>query len=156
MESSVQLRPITEANWGACAALDVRAHQRAWLPSNLHSIAAAQFYPDNACRAVHAGDQLVGFGLYGIEHPTGRVKVFRLMIAAEHQRRGHGFAAMRLMLREMADRWPGADVFVSFQADNSAARHLYERLGFHEVERSGDKVTARRLTQGLSDLNGDW
>lgn len=47
---------------------------------------------------------------------------------------------MRLMLREIAERWPASAVYVSYQDDNAVARHLYESIGFREVERVGGKV----------------
>ena len=93
-----------------------------FLPSNLHSIAATQFYPDNACRAVYLNGRMVGFAMYGVEQPTGRAKVFRLMIAAPFQRRGFGRAAMHALFEEIVVRWNPPAIYVSFQADNDPAR----------------------------------
>lgn len=145
LDQRITLRPLNADNWRQCAELTVLDHQRSWLPSNLHSIAAAQFYPDNFCRAIYAGERMVGFGMYGIEQPTGRVKVFRLMIDATAQHRGHGTAAMQAILQEIAKRWPSAAVYVSYQDDNTVARKLYDRLGFREVERDGAKITAKKF-----------
>lgn len=141
---NVALRPVAADNWRQCADLDVLDHQRSWIPSNLLSIAAAQFYPDNVCRAVYADERLVGFGMYGIEQTTGRVKVFRLMIDGSAQRRGYGSAAMRAMLQEIAERWPASPVHVSYQDGNTVVHRMYQRLGFREVERAGTKITASR------------
>ena len=75
-DAIVKLEPVTADNWQACAALGVHNDQLAFIPSNLHSIAAAQFYSDNVCRGVYDarddGGGLVGFVLYGVEQPTGR------------------------------------------------------------------------------------
>ena len=146
IEPPVSLRAVTADNWLACAGLAVAEGQRAFLPANVYSISAAQFYADSVCRAIHAGEELVGFAMYGLEQGTGRAKLFRLMVDAAHQRRGHGRAALALLVDEIARRWGPADVYVSYQADNAVARSLYERAGFAEVERAGEKVTARRAT----------
>lgn len=145
---TVTLRPLTADNWRPCADLAVMDHQRSWLPSNLLSIAAAQFYPDNFCRAIYVDDHLVGFAMYGIEQPIGRVKIFRLMIDASAQRQGYGATAARIMLREIADRWPASAVYVSYQDANSIARRLYESLGFCEIERAASKITACKTAEG--------
>jgi len=155
-DAMVRLEPVTAENWQACAALDIHENQRAFIPSNLHSIAAAQFYPDNVARGVYAADggsdagdgQLVGFVLYGVEQPTGRIKLFRLMIAAPHQGRGYGAAAVRAVLRDMHERWRPIDVYVCYHPANAVAARLYQRLGFREVERTAEKVTARRDGDG--------
>lgn len=63
---AVTLRPLTADNWRACAELTVRDDQRLLLPSNLHSFAAARFYPDNC--AGHLRGQSDGpLALYGLE-----------------------------------------------------------------------------------------
>jgi ribosomal protein S18 acetylase RimI-like enzyme len=143
-DGTVTLRPITAVNWRECAELDVREHQRSWLPSNLVSIAAAQFYPDNYCRAVYAGEELVGFGMYGIEQNTNRIKVFRLMIGGTFQQRGYGVAAMAVILKEIAQRWPSSAIYVSYQEENVVARRLYDRLRFSQIEQCAGKITACR------------
>ena len=150
-EESVSLRPVTAANWRQCADLDVLEHQRPWLPSNLHSIAAAQFYPESFCRGVYVGERVVGFAMYGVEQPTGRVKIFRLMIDSGAQRRGFGSAAMRLTLQEIAERWPGSAVYVSHHDENAVARRLYEGFGFYQVDRVGSKITACKVAGGRVD-----
>lgn len=141
-DNGLTLQPLTAANWRACPELDLFEYQRTWVPSNLLSIAAAQFYPDNVSRAIVFNGQVVGFGLYGVEQGTGRIKVFRLMIGHDFQRRGFGRAAMHLMLRDITSRWPDVAVYVSYQSENAVARRLYTTLGFVEIEEIDTKITA--------------
>jgi diamine N-acetyltransferase len=141
----VNLKPISADNWRECADLPVSEVQRSFLPANVFSIAAAQFYPNSVCRAIYAENEMVGFAMYGPEQGTNRIKIFRLMIAAPFQRRGLGTAAMKALLVEVTDRWQPDSVYVSFQDGNPVARHLYARLGFQELEREGFKVTARKM-----------
>lgn len=140
----VSLRQITVDNWKACAGLTLHESQRDFVPSNLYSIAEAQFYPEAQPRAIYnADDELVGFVLYGRDVFSGHWKIFRVMIDAEHQRQGYGRAAMESVMAEIASQ-PDADtILICYQDANQAARQLYASLGFHEesTDEAG-KVTA--------------
>ena len=85
---------------------------------------------------------MVGFALFGLEKGTRRAKIFRLMIHATCQGRGYGAAAMEALLRAIEERWHPPAVYISYNDDNQAARRLYARFGFRELERAGQKVTA--------------
>jgi diamine N-acetyltransferase len=142
--SSIYLKPITRENWEECAELKGADGQEEFLPSNLRSIALAQFYPNAVALAIYDGDdRMVDFTLYGLEEATQRWKIFRLMIAAEHQRRGHGRAAMLQVIQRLRTLPTCHEVFISYHTANHAARCLYRSLGFVDQELSGTKVTAR-------------
>jgi hypothetical protein len=48
------------------------------LPSNLYSIAEAQFYPQAVPLAIYnEQDQMVGFVMYGVDVKSGKWKIFR-------------------------------------------------------------------------------
>ncbi len=60
----VTLRPITVENWKECSDLAVDESQRELLPSNLYSIAEAQFYPEAQSRAIYNDrNEMVGYVL---------------------------------------------------------------------------------------------
>ena len=42
----IYLKPVTVSNWRDCVALELAPKQKHFVPSNLYSIADAQFYPD--------------------------------------------------------------------------------------------------------------
>ena len=137
------LRPVTVSNWRACADLSVDKAQAGFVPSNLYSLAEAQFYPDTHPLAIYNGaDELVGFVMYGRDLESGRWKVFRLMVDAAHQRKGYGAAAMRCVLRDLSSRPGGHEILVCYQDANEVARTLYTRLGFVEQTVEASKVTA--------------
>ena len=139
----ITLRPVTVRNWRACADLRVGKVQERFVPSNLYSLAEAQFYPDTYPLAVYNGaDELVGFIMYGRDVGSGKWKVFRLMVDAAHQGRGYGGAAMRCVLRDLSSRPDGHEILVCYQDANEVARTLYTRLGFVEQTVEASKVTA--------------
>lgn len=154
-EALVTLAPVTKANWKAVAALTVHDSQRDWLPSNLYSIAEAQFYPDAQPRAIlNDAGELVGFTLYGRDESSAKWKLFRLMIDAAHQRKGYGMAALLIVIGEV--RESGAvELLVCYQQSNTAARQLYAQVGFIEQDTSAGVVTARLDLQNAPDVVTD-
>jgi len=141
--TDVSLRKITAANWQACTQLKVRDEQVDLVPSNLYSIAEAQFYQAVAL-AVYDDDEdiMVGFVLYGVDVHTGKYKVFRLMVDQAHQGKGYGRAAMRKVIRRLAAQADCDEVLICYKPANHAAQKLYASLGFVEQEVNDDQVLA--------------
>jgi diamine N-acetyltransferase len=139
----VRLSAITVDNWRECIELRVRDEQSELVPSNLYSIAEAQFYPDAVPLAIHNDEgQMVGFVLYGLDVISGKWKIFRMMIDHTYQGRGYGRAAMQQMIARLAARHGCDEILISYRPENDAARQLYASLGFVEQKVSEDKVTA--------------
>jgi diamine N-acetyltransferase len=138
----VSLEVVDKDNWEACAALTLAESQRGFLPSNLQSIAEAQFYPRARSRAVYSYDDLVGYALYGIDETTGHWKIFRLMIDERFQGRGYGRGAMRVILEDIRQE-KAEVVLVRYNFENEVARRLYESFGFKEIGRTETHVTAQ-------------
>jgi diamine N-acetyltransferase len=140
----IELRPITADNWKACIALAVDEAQQHFVPSNLYSIAEAQFYPEARSRAIYCSAQvLVGYVLYGIDGANGRWKVFRLMIDRRYQGQGYGRAAMSYVIADIAGQPNGTCILVSFHQHNRPAHQLYHSLGFTDIEQIGDHIIAQ-------------
>ena len=67
----VELKPVSVENWRACLDLALHPEQRGFVPSNLLSIAEAQFYPDAHSLAIYSKEnELVGYALYGKDSET--------------------------------------------------------------------------------------
>jgi diamine N-acetyltransferase len=148
---TVELREVTKDNLRAVMRLTVAASQRALVADNAQSIAEAHFEPNAWFHAIYAGEDPVGF-VQGIDVPEERfVYVWRMMIDAAHQGRGHGAAAMQLVI-ERARALEGIDrVVLSHSAQEGNAGPFYERLGFTPTgEVEGDEIVV-----GLSVVDGD-
>lgn len=61
----LSFQSITAKNWQACTKLELNPKQKDFIPSNLYSIAEAQFYPKANSKAIYAGEALVGYVLFG-------------------------------------------------------------------------------------------
>lgn len=127
---SVTLRPITRDNFFDVLDLTLYPGQEAFVADNAVSIANAYVEPTFVPLGVYAGDQLVGFAMYG-QHPvTGAWWVIRLMIARDHQGRGYGRATMEAVIAMMVERVGCEEIVTSFNPANAVAAGLYASLGF--------------------------
>lgn len=141
--TKVFLKPISADNWQACIGLKVKEEQADYLPSNLYSIAEAQFYPQAVPLAIYnEQDQMVGFVLYGVDVESEKWKIFRLMIDQAHQGKGYGRAAMVQVVERLRTQPDCDEILIAYQIGNETARQLYSSLGFIEETVSDDKVTA--------------
>jgi diamine N-acetyltransferase len=136
------LKNVTADNWKACANLTLAKGQEGFLPSNLYSIAEAQFYPGSRSRAVYADNDLIGYVLYGTDESTGHWKIFRLMIDERFQGKGYGKEVMKIVLEDTR-REKAEVVLVRYNLGNEIAKRLYESFGFVEVSRTETHSTAQ-------------
>jgi diamine N-acetyltransferase len=134
---TVTLRPITRDNFFDVLDLKLHPGQETFVADNAVSIANAYVEPTFVPLGVYAGDELVGFAMYG-QHPnTGAWWVIRLMIDRAHQGKGYGRAAMEAVIEMMAERVGCEEIVTSFVPSNAVAAGLYASLGFRptgEVE----------------------
>ena len=140
----VRLEPVTAKNWKACIALELAPDQKNFVPSNLYSIAEAQFYQYARSRAIcDEHEQVVGYALFGRDIFTNKWKIFRLMIDKSHQGKGYGESAMLEIIGQISKQPDGNEILICYQDANQVARRLYAKLGFIEQEMDRDgKVTA--------------
>ena len=143
-KQNIRLESITIHNWQACIALELKPEQTSFVASNLYSIAEAQFYPEARSRAiVNEQVQLVGYVLFGRDIFTDNWKIFRLMIDKSYQGQGYGESALQAVIAQIRNEPDGSEILICYQDANQAARRLYARLGFREIEVDATgKVTA--------------
>ena len=142
---TVTLRPITRDNLWAVVELKLHPGQEEFVADNIDSIANAYVEPTFVPLAVYAGDELVGFAMYG-QHPhTGAWWVIRLMIDREHQGKGYGRAATEAVIELMAERVGCEEIVTSFVPANAAAAKLYASLGFRPTGEIEDGEPLVRL-----------
>lgn len=126
----VSLRPITPENFREIIHMQVREEQKNFVASNAASLAEAYVFPNRFPLAIYADETPVGFLMYCFWADRQQHWIFRLMIAADEQRRGYGREAMRLLIERMR-AIPGCrQIYISYEPENDAARKLYAGLGF--------------------------
>jgi diamine N-acetyltransferase len=137
---AITLRELTRDTWEECVDLEVAEHQRNFVSSNLVSLAEAQFYPGTVCRAVYAGDVMVGFVMYGpdAEYAPGEQGAYafvRLMIDRRYQGQGYGRAAIAAVIETIREVPESRVLYTSYVPENTHAGHLYAAMGFQDTGR---------------------
>ncbi len=93
---AVELRNIVDKNFWQVIKLNVGEGQQGFVAPNVRSIAECVVYPYLVPNAIYAGDDLIGFALYGRDPENGGYWIVRLMIDAAFQ--GKGLGKWRLLL----------------------------------------------------------
>ena len=127
---SVELRPVTQANFGSVINLEVSQDQVNFVSSNLYSIAESKVYPECIPLAIYANDTAVGFLMYAFDNKDDNYWICRLMIDRYFQGKGYGKEAMRQIIQEIRKR-PNIDLIkLSINPSNQSGEKLYMDLGF--------------------------
>lgn len=127
---SVELVPITKANWETAAKLEVRADQTRFVASNVWTIAETRYFSWTELRGIVADGEMVGFLAYGKDPADGEFWLYRFMIDQRWQGRGYGRAGLRALNGELASI-PGCErITVGYEPDNAPAERLYLGVGF--------------------------
>jgi diamine N-acetyltransferase len=135
---------VTRANFSAVVELTVRPEQADFVSPNLYSLAEVAIEPSWTPLAIYAGDDLVGFALFGRDDETGQWWIMRYMIDVQHQGRGYGTAALPLLIDLMVERHGCGEIFLGYEPSNDVAERLYARMGFVPTgEMVGGEIVAR-------------
>jgi diamine N-acetyltransferase len=151
MAMTVELREVTKDTVSSVCRLDAGDGGKQVAP-NAVSIAQAYFSPEAWFRAIHAGDELVGFVmLYDhtlVDAPEEReFFLWRLMIDQRHQGRGYGHLAVERLVEHVRSRPAAERLLVSHVKDADRLARFYQSLGFRYTgkEDDGELVMARDL-----------
>jgi diamine N-acetyltransferase len=141
---NITFTPVTRVNFSAVVELTVTPEQVDFVSPNLYSLAEASIEPSWTPLAIYAGDDLVGFALFGRDDETGRWWIMRYMIDAQHQGRGYGTAALPMLIDLIVERHSCGEIFLGYDPDNVVAERLYARMGFAPTgEMVGGEIVAR-------------
>jgi len=143
-DAAITLRPITRENVRAVCRLAVAPEQAGFVAPNARSIAEAYVERDWVPLAIYAGEEPVGFAMFGPDPETGHWWLIRYMIAAEHQRRGHGRAALPLVIARIREAGAGP-ILLGCDPLNAAALALYADFGFAPTGEIEDDEVIHRL-----------
>ena len=154
-DPAVGLRTITPQDLGKVLKLRVGSGQEKFVADNAKSLAEAYVYPDRAWpRAICVDGEPVGFAMLDVvgpdhpEAPNGRASYFlwRLMIDADHQRRGYGRAAMAALVEHIKSLPDGRALTTSYVPGEGTPGPFYEGLGFVPTGEVDDGEVVLRLS----------
>ena len=139
------LDDVQADNWRACTALEVEEPQQRFVASVAYYLALCA-YGDSPWRplAVRAGDEVVGFVMWGIDPADESFWIGGLIIDRRHQRKGYGRAVVAQLLERAASNGH-REAALSYHTGNTLAQSLYARMGFVETgELVDDETVARK------------
>jgi len=140
----IELVDVTAANWRDAADLEVAEDQRAFVAPVSRYLCLCHYGGLWRPLAIVAGGAVVGFVMWAVDPDDGSGWIGGLVIGREHQRRGHGRAAVAALLERLRREQGCPSAALSYSPDNLAARALYASLGFTETgEREDDELVAR-------------
>ena len=133
-EAVVTLREITRKNIIAVLGLSVAPEQKSVYPrSNGYSIAEGHYPTDDDpvwMRVIYADETPVGFLMTSEAPDRGEYFLWRLMVDAEHQRRGYGSRAVKLLIERIKASGNARKLLTSHLKGDGNAGGFYEKLGF--------------------------
>lgn len=143
-DDAVTLREITAETVLPVTRLAVAPHQTRFVAPNAISLAQALFAREAWYRAIHRGDQLVGFVMLAddslLDSPpeAPAIAVWRLMVDAAYQRQGIGRAAMRQVIEYAKNRGRFSVLELSYVPGPNSPERFYLSLGFRHTGRMND------------------
>jgi len=134
-DAVVSLREITaETVVPVCKLSDtLEEPQTKMVAPNAVSIAQAHFEPHAWFRAIYADETPVGFVMLWDDPEKGEYFLWRLMIAAAHQRKGYGRRAMEQLIEYVTSRPKAAELKASYVPIEGSPWDFYRSLGFEET-----------------------
>lgn len=147
----VELREITKENYEECLDLKVAESQKAFVSSNVHSLAQAWAYYDTAYPfAIYADDTMVGFLMLGYYEVGGYYTLWKFMVDEKYQKKGYGKKALWLGIDYLVNRFQVKEVYTAYYATNRIARNLYASIGFRETgEVEGNQVGMKLIVSDM-------
>lgn len=146
--TAIELRPVTVNNYTQVFKLTVSDPQKAFVASNVYSIAQAHFYPSWQPRAVYDGDTMVGFIMWGRDEDLEVPQwwIIRLMVDEAQQGKGYGKAAVQAAIEQIRQEPGGEAIYISFVPQNERALRLYSDLGFKDTGEIDEGELVYKLT----------
>jgi diamine N-acetyltransferase len=133
-EAAVTLREITPENIRTVLGLSVAPGQRNVYPrSNGYSIAEGLYPADDDpvwMRVIYADETPVGFLMTSEAPDRGEYFLWRLMVDAEHQGKGYGSRAVKLLIKRIRASGNARKLLTSHLRGEGDAGGFYQKLGF--------------------------
>ncbi len=143
-EIQVSLRPVNKDNWRDVANLKVDQNQREFVAEPSYYLALCCYGKVWQPLAICLDEQVIGFMMWAIDPADESCWLGGILVDRSMQRHGYGRqaiqAAITIFNREHARR----NFALSYNPANLVAKHLYNKLGFVEMDEwEGSEIVAR-------------
>ena len=129
----IELRAITEENFIDAFNLKLAPGQESFVSHPIQSLAQAYVYR-NQCQpfGIYAAEKMVGYVMVIYDYDIPEYDIWHMMIDKEEQGHGYGREALDQVIKYIMTK-PFGDsdrIALTCNKNNSAARKLYESIGF--------------------------
>ena len=149
-DAVVSLREITSETVRAICKLSdtLPEKQTKMVAPNALSIAEAHFAEHAWLRAIYADETPVGFIMLWDDGEKGAYYLWRLMVSADHQRKGYGRQALEQLIEYVKTRPNATELRASYVPMDGGPEGFYHKLGFEETGEvmHGERVVRLALT----------
>ena len=121
-----QFEPLAEERLGEVVAIEERAYEHPWTRGNFADSILSGYH----CWTWRHDAGLIGYFVLALG--AGEGHLLNLSVAAEEQRRGHGSALLREIMR-LARKGGAQQVFLEVRPTNHGARAMYRKFGFRQI-----------------------
>ena len=109
-----------------------------FVASNALSIVQSVYEDGWVIKAVEHEGELIGFTMFGFNEEEDFYELCRIMIDRKYQNQGYGTQAIKMILKEMKERFGCKEVYLSTDPENAVGKHVYEKVGFRSENRMLD------------------
>lgn len=117
-----------------------------YVASNALSIVQSVYENGWVIKAIEHEGELIGFTMFGFDEEEDFYELCRIMIAKEHQNKGYGTEAIKMIIEEMKKRFGCKEIYLSTDPQNARGIHVYEKVGFRATGEIVDNEALFKLT----------
>ena len=139
----MNLIEVNEDNWIHALNIQVHEDQKKYVASSSGILARAYAFRESRARALLIESEKNFVGLMMIRDLDEEPKCYelqQLMIDRNHQRKGHGYQAIRMILTQLKEERKYSRVDVCVDKEDKGAISLYEKIGFIDTGYIADDV----------------
>ena len=134
--NNITLKRIDESNFVEAFNLKLGQGQEKFVSNPIRSLAQAYVYYHQCTPfGIYFGDTMVGYVMVIYDYDLEEYDIWHMMIDKEYQHNGYGQKAMEKCLDYIKTKPFGTSdkVVLTCNKENTAAMHLYHKLGFAET-----------------------
>ena len=141
-----EIRKVTELNKKDLLVLRVSEDQRHFIETVEECLADAEQWKEFRPVGLYVDGIAVGFAMYGYlgdGKGGGNLWIDRMLIDEKYQGNGFGSRFVVLLMQRVLSEYGDQPIFLSVYPENTAAIHLYEKLGFvllDEYDSQGEQI----------------
>lgn len=148
MNKELKLKRIDESNFVECFNLKLGKDQDKFVSHPIRSLAQAYVYY-NQCTpfGIYKDNVMVGYVMVIYDYDEEMYNIWHMMIDEKHQNNGYGTKALELCLEYIKSKPFGKsnDVVLTCSMENNHGIHIYNKLGFKEIDKCEDDEIMMKL-----------